>query len=97
MGDKGPLHFEETGLFSAFSTRWHHTGVNLPSASEPEAQEQQEPGPDRLTLLVQGLPCPHSAVLSHCPGSPPHPFTRGKKTFALPSQPRHPSTGLVWR
>lgn len=70
MGD--PLRFEETGLFSAFSTRWRHTGVNLPRASEPEAQELL----DLLTLLVQGLPCPHSALLSHCPGSPPHPFTQ---------------------
>lgn len=35
---KDPLCFEETGLLSAFSTRGRHAGVNLASASEPEAK-----------------------------------------------------------
>lgn len=39
MGDKeDPLYYEEIGLFSLFSTRWRHTGINLPSASEPEGK-----------------------------------------------------------
>lgn len=77
MGDKDP--FEETGLLSAFSTRGRHVGVNLASASEPEAKSSNSL--DLLLLLAQGLPSPHSALLSHCPGSPPHPFTRGRETF----------------
>jgi hypothetical protein len=96
MGDKeDPLCYEELGLFSLFSTRWRHSDLNLPSASEPEAKRsnsRDEP--------VQGFPCPGSAWLAHCPVSLPHPFSRGRKTPLLSStkaKPRHPSMGLLRR